>query len=275
MRTIGIGIDGQYFADYATEVLESIEKGRLSHISIVTPDLVNYLELKNHAERFIHHLSGVAPADPRGPNLENLAKLNEYSTKLGAVWCCEDMGVWSVGNTALPYFVPPPLTPQTLDHVVAGVAAVQAHAAVPFALEIPYFSIFCGTLSLGDFFAHLCKLHGTQIVLDLSHVFSYALAVGQDSCEVLATLPLENAVEIHVAGGKVSKICSNRYIDTHSDPIVDEVWKLLDAALNRCSKLQAITYEVGKSLDSRVFEADFSRIERVAEAHGFRPFVAC
>ena len=113
-----------------------------------------------------------------------------------------------------------------------------------------------------------------KVVLDVSHVYSYSLATEKDYFEVLENLPLEAVWEIHVAGGKVSKKSNKRYIDTHSDPVMEEVEQILEQAIKKCLNLRAITYEIGVKSTEDLIEAQFTRLTSIIEKSGFSPRVS-
>lgn len=250
-------------------------ESRLSHVSIVS------LRSVEHARWFldecardlpvVHHLSGVAPADPKGPDLERYALLDEISVVLRARWSCEDIAIWSMGPFALPYFAPPILDREAADHAAAGVALMLERGSVPFLAENPSFTITAGELPLGEYFDHLCRSSGCGMVADVSHVYSYGLVVQRSALDVLASLPLDRVEELHVAGGRVSTESSRRYVDSHSDPVLDPVLELVSEAAARCPRLRAVTYELGMELPMAQIDHDLARIESILEARGWEP----
>ena len=90
------------------------------------------------------------------------------------------------------------------------------------------------------------------MVLDVSHVYSYALYSKKDFLQVLRALPLSRAKEIHVAGGSVHPNHCWRYRDTHIEPVLDSVIDILHVALQECPNLSAVTYEIGWGLRSNL-----------------------
>ena len=144
-------------------------------------------------------------------------------------------------------------------------------SSVPFLAEVPSCSFTVGRLSLGEFFHRIVRISGCGIVLDVSHVLSYALSTGRRPADVLDSLPLDAVVEVHVAGGRINKSYPFRYIDSHSDPVMDDVLDLLGHAVERCAGLRAVTYEIGMQLTAQMLAHDFERIEVVLAQLGFEP----
>jgi len=252
-------------------------RGRLSHVSVVSLESVEdarwFVKDIRKGLPAIHHLSGIAPANPYGVDEERLSLQDRISRLLKASWCGEDIGIWSIGPYSIPYFAPPPLEESVCDMIVSRLETVKRGSSIPFLAEIPSCSFVAGAMSLGDFFRRLTSASGCGMVLDLSHVVSYALFTGAEPEAVLRSLPLDAAVEFHVAGGRVHEKHFYRYLDTHSHPIMDEVMRLLPAAIGSCPNLRAITYEIGVELPPVVIESDLARLENAISDTGFAPSV--
>jgi uncharacterized protein (UPF0276 family) len=264
----GFGLDHKHGARYPGGIDGLCERyrSRLSHLSILAVSTAE----DAHAVRelagdlpVIHHLSNVAPGNPEGPDLERLRAQDVLSGILRASWCGEDIGVWQLGPYPLPYFAPPVFDDDVARWIGEGARQVAAGSRVPFLVETPSCSYVAGTIDLGAFFRIVTDISGCPIVLDVSHVFSYALAAGRPALDVLAGIPLERVWEIHVAGGRVDPAHPFRYIDSHSDPIMDGVYDVLGEALRRCCNLRCVTYEIGAGLTAEMIERDATRLETV------------
>lgn len=274
---IGFGLDAQYAPEYpfGMEKLCQLYNDSLSHLSIVS------LQSEQQAAWFrkecaqglpiIHHLSNVAPGDYDGPHLARLGQLDKITKTLGALWACEDVGIWSIGPYGIPYFAPPIFEDEMAELIVGGIRRMQELSSVIFLAETPSCSFIAGRMGLGDFFHKLVDRTGCKVVLDVGHVYSYALYFGQDPVAVLESLPLDAVLEIHVAGAKISKLHSYRYIDTHSDPILENVESLLLRAVEKCRHLRCITYELGVKLSSELIESEVARLESALRSVNWRP----
>jgi len=274
---VGFGLDAQYSARYpgGIEALCDTYRSRLSHISIVS------LATEDRAERFatrcaqglpiIHHLPGIAPADPDGPKIELLKRLDKVSRALNAKWICEDIAIWSIGPYGIPYFTPPIFEPDIADRISEGISRMQDVSSIPFCAEVPSCSIVVGTMPLGVFFERIVRKCDCRLVADVSHIYSYALAVGREPREVLHSLPLESVWELHIAGGHVDPQTARRYIDTHSEPIPDTIVSLLQEAAMACNNLKAVTYEVGVGLGPSEISFDLMRVDAALAEVGWRP----
>lgn len=273
---LGIGLDYKYRDRYHGGLVSFVGewRRRLSHLSLV--NIEHESDAKAVRAEFddlpmIHHLSSVAPADPRGPDIGRMTHLDGISRALAAEWCGEDIGVWSVGRFALPYFVAPPLTRRIAEFTARGIVELQSKSSVPFLAELPYATFQAGDLTMADFFAVMVEASGCGTVLDISHVYAYSLANGKTFSEALHGFPMDSVVEIHIAGGRIENKPQPRYVDTHSHPILPEIIDGLVEVVPRCANLAAVTYEIGVALEQATLAEDFSRIESSLERLGFQP----
>jgi uncharacterized protein (UPF0276 family) len=195
--------------------------------------------------------------------------LDAISKQIGASWCGEDVGIWNVNDFALPYFAPPLFDADIASWMAEQTRLVDNNCSVPFLVETPNCTFVAGELPLGDFFSRIVEQSNCKMVLDASHVYAYALAANKNAKAVLRSLPLDAVWEIHVAGGSLQAGTNHRYIDSHSDPILDPIIEVFAEAVSLCKNLRAVTYEIGLALPADTIAADFERLETVLA--GFMP----
>ena len=276
-RRVGFGLDAQYSSRYpgGLEALCDAYRDRLTHFSIVSlPDerRAEHFVARCARERpIIHHLPGIAPADPDGPKIDRLRRLDHLSRTMRAKWVCEDIAIWSIGPYGIPYFTPPIFEPDIADHIADGINRMQEASSVPFCAEVPSCSIVVGTMPMGAFFERIVRASDCHLVADVSHIYSYALAVGLDPGDVLRSLPVEHVWELHISGGHVDAQSSRRYIDTHSERIPAPIIRILKEAALVCRNLKAVTYEVGVGLIDNDISSDLDCVEAMLGEAGWSP----
>lgn len=271
---VGLGIDYTHSYGHELNDLLQLAPNGISHLSVVAitdEDVAQTFRQAFSHYPMIHHFSGMEPAGIDGLRSEVLEKQNAISEVLQAVWCLEDIGIWNIGPYNLPYFAAPVLCETVLAMAIDGVKRIQKVSSIPFAAEIPSFSIAAGDMALGEFFHHLVDATGCNVVLDISHVFSYALYYDLAPEAVLASLPRNAVNEIHIAGGSVHPTHQWRYRDTHSEKIVAQVFPLLERALVDCPNLKAVTYELGVGITPEVITTDLHNIEGSCQRMNFVP----
>ncbi|MET0402561.1 MAG: DUF692 family multinuclear iron-containing protein [Cystobacter sp.] len=184
-----------------------------------------------------------------GPELEParaLADLDAHARAVGSAWVGNDVGWWHAGGQPFPgylYFTPP-FTEAGLRDCAAHALHVQSHLSVPLALENPAVFARRGGLHVLEFMAGLHARTGLPLLLDLGHLLSYQLAAGLPLDAGLADFPLDQVIEVHLAGGVVTRRGGrSHYVDDHTQPVREELFGLLEHLLPRCPALRAVTFE--------------------------------
>ena len=269
---VGFGLDFNLQPPATMRRLHEKFGHRLSHCSVVAMETVGDAETFRDIFKglpLIHHLSNVAPGDAHGPHLDRLEQLDVLTRTLNAAWCGEDIGAWCIGPYAIPYFAAPLFEREVAELIGTRVASVIAKSSRPFLAEVPSCSFVAGRMSLGEFFHELVSRSGCGVVLDVSHVYSYALYQGLAPEAVLASLPLDAVWECHIAGGRADAKNPSVYIDNHFDRILPEVVELLGLAAARCPNLKAVTYEFAAKCTDEQVDAELSRLEQALSAQNF------
>ncbi|MGZ3456983.1 MAG: DUF692 domain-containing protein, partial [Archangium sp.] len=184
-----------------------------------------------------------------GPELEPvkaLEDLDAHARAVGSAWVGNDIGWWHSGGQPFPgylYFTPP-FTEAGVRDCVAHALHVQSHLSVPLALENPAAFARRGELHVLDFMARVHARTGLPLLLDLGHLLSYQLAAGLPLEAGLDGFPLDKVIEIHIAGGVITRRCGRGYyVDDHTQPVREELFGLLESLLPRCPSLRAVTFE--------------------------------
>jgi uncharacterized protein (UPF0276 family) len=184
-----------------------------------------------------------------------------------------DVGWWHAGGQPFPgylYFTPP-FTEAGLRDCTAHALHVQAHLSVPLALENPAAFARRGDLHVLDFMGRLHARTGLPLLLDLGHLLSYQLAAGIPPDAGLDGFPLEKVIEIHLAGGVITRRGSRGfYVDDHTQPVREELFTLLEAVLPRCTSLRAVTFE-GDGHPPEVAALTLRRLRKLVPAAPRRP----
>ena len=155
-------------------------------------------------------------------------------------------GWWHQGGEPFPgyFYLPPPLTAAGVADCAVHALHVQAALPVPLVVENPAVIGLRGGLHVLDFMAQVHARTGLPLLLDLGHLFSHQLSRGLPLLAGLDGFPLEQVVEIHLAGGVVTSRGARRfYADDHTQPVREELFALLEAVLPRCARLRAVTFE--------------------------------
>ncbi|MCY1047343.1 DUF692 family protein [Corallococcus sp. bb12-1] len=184
-----------------------------------------------------------------GPELEPasaLAQLDAHAKAVGSPWVGNDVGWWHAGGQPFPgyLYVTPPFNEAGLRDCAAHALHIQAGLSVPLVVENPAVLATRGGMHALDFMAKLHARTGLPLLLDLGHLFSHQLSAGLPLRAGLEGFPLDQVVEIHLAGGVVTRRGPRSfYVDDHTQPVREELFELLAEVLPRCKRLRAVTFE--------------------------------
>jgi uncharacterized protein (UPF0276 family) len=116
----------------------------------------------------------------------------------------------------------------------------------PFLLEnnVYYFRYPDQDLSEEEFLNRLCDRSGCGVLLDLHNLYTNSVNHHFPADEYLGNLDLANVTEIHIAGGVPMM---GFHTDSHTGPVLDPVWRLLEAVVPLAPRLRGVTFEFHES----------------------------
>ncbi|MBL4852734.1 MAG: DUF692 domain-containing protein [Robiginitomaculum sp.] len=129
--------------------------------------------------------------------------------------------------------LPLPRTKAAQDHMVARIDEFQTAIGRRILIENPtnYMRV-ASDMDEPEFLVEIAKRAGCGLLLDVNNVYISSVNVGIDAAQYIQALPTEIIGEIHIAGFDEDKNHGAALlIDTHSAPVSEQVWDLLDVAL--------------------------------------------
>jgi len=177
-------------------------------------------------------LGGVDPFDDA-----YMKPLARFLREIEAPWHSDHLCFSIAHGTATHDLLPPPMNEETVKHFAARIRQAQDRLPVPLAVEnISYYVTPKGSdLDEGTFVDAVVRESGCKLMLDVNNVFVNAQNHHLDAKEILTKMPLDRVVQIHVAGHFYED--PDFIIDTHSEPVRDEVYSLLEWTLQRTGKV--------------------------------------
>ena len=188
-------------------------------------------KIAQHYPVVLHGVSmSIGSTDPL--DMHYLNRLKTLADELQARWVSDHLcwtGVHSINSHDL---LPLPLNEDTLQHITARVLQVQEHLNRPLVLENPstYVRFRHSTLSEPEFLTALCAATGCKLLLDVNNVYVSCFNAGTNPYDYLAQFPFEHVVQMHLAG---HQHCGTHIIDTHDQPVSQDVWALFQTAWQR------------------------------------------
>jgi uncharacterized protein len=173
-------------------------------------------------------LGGTDPLDP-----SYLSTLREFLARIAAPWHSDHLCFGVHAGVALHDLLPLPLTRAAAAHVGERVRRAADALAVPMAVENISYYAHPGRAEMdeAEFVTEVVRSSGCSLLLDVNNVYVNAQNHGFDPRAMIAKMPLDRVVQIHVAGHDDSD--RRLIIDTHAEPLKDEVYDLLAFTLAR------------------------------------------
>lgn len=124
--------------------------------------------------------------------------------------------------------LPLPYTEEALDMVCRNIDRAQTALGRRMLFENPSSYIaFPGAMTEWEFLAAMTRRTGCGLLLDVNNIHVSAVNHGFAAVDYLAGIPMDAVGQIHLAGHVQGE---HLLIDTHDQPVPDEVWALYRAA---------------------------------------------
>jgi uncharacterized protein (UPF0276 family) len=170
----------------------------------------------------------IASTDPL--NLKYLERLKRLANRIDPFLVTDHLCWSGVNGEELHDLLPVPYTPEAVDHIVRRVRQVQDFLGRNIALEnvSTYVTYRHSVMTEWEFIREVAARSGCGILLDLNNIYVNASNHDFDPYDYLENIPVELVAQFHLAG---HTDMGDFLFDTHSKPILREVWKLYERAL--------------------------------------------
>jgi len=233
----GIGLGLRY--DLATELLER-KPTSVSWLEIHPENYVNrggrYQEMLELAQRdwpIITHglstcLGALEPFDS-----DYLKELGLFLSDREIPWHSEHLCLGAVGDRFFHDLLPLPFTDEAAQ--IASQRLIEVRDAIdrPLALEnASYYAPQCDDgLAEADFVVDVLERSDAKLLLDVNNIYVNSRNFDFDPKAYIDKIPADRVIQIHVAGHFVRE--DGLRIDTHGEPVPNDVYQLLDYTLRR------------------------------------------
>ena len=197
--------------------------------------------LEQVAERYpvvMHGVSmSVGSTDPI--DFDYLRKLKALAQRVRARWISDHLCWTGVSGLNTHDLLPMPYTDESLRHVVERVRIISDFLERPLVLENPstYLEFSASTWTEWDFLAELARQSDCGLLLDVNNVFVSSFNHGFDPRAYIDRIPVDRVVQIHLAGHTHK---GTHILDTHSDHVVNEVWRLYRRVFERAAGIATL-----------------------------------
>jgi hypothetical protein len=194
------------------------------------------------------HALKLSVGSPEPPGREYLEALKAIGSENGAASVSDHLGFTRDGHhgVEMGHFAPMPYTLEALDATCRNIDLIQRYfRPLHFYIEnIAYLFQFRGTMNEAEFLSEVLRKTECGWLLDVTNVYANARNFGYDPFEFIEqVIEVPKRVQMHLAGGYWDD-ATQFYVDSHSQPIPDEVWGLYRFALERGrGKVEAVFVE--------------------------------
>ncbi len=221
--------------------------------------------VREHYPLVMHGVSlSIGSSDPL--DMDYLRDLKVLVERVEPEWISDHLCWTGLGGHNFHDLLPLPYTEEAVRHVAERVVQVQEFLGRRILLEnlSSYVTFRDSEMSEWAFLTAVCEAADCLILLDVNNLFVSAVNHGFDPHEYLAGVPAERVWQIHLAGHTTNE--SGRIlIDTHDQPVRDEVWELYAEAARRFGPVSTMIERDDNipRLDALLEELDQAR--RIAE----------
>ncbi len=233
----GIGLGLRY--DLATELLDR-QPTTVSWLEIHPENYVSrggrYQEMLDLARRdwpIVTHGLSTCLGAPEPFDASYLRELRGFLSDLEIPWHSEHLCLGGVGNRFFHDLLPLPFTEEAAQIASQRLIEVRDAIELPLALEnASYYAPQCEDgLAEADFVVDVLERADAKLLLDVNNIYVNSRNFDFDPKAYIDKIPADRVVQIHVAGHFVRE--DGLRIDTHGEPVPDEVYQLLDYTLRR------------------------------------------
>lgn len=200
-------------------------------------------------------IASVSPLD-----MDYLAALKTLARRCRPKWISDHLCWTGVHGVNLHDLLPVPYTEEALDHVVGRISQVQDVLGTRIAIEnvSSYIEYEASEMSEWDFVREVARRADCWLLLDVNNVFVSGFNHDFDTASFIDAIPADRVVQFHLAGHSEA---GTHLIDTHDEPVSEDVWKLYEKAISRFGAVSTMIERDDKipPLENLVAELDMAR----------------
>jgi uncharacterized protein len=205
-------------------------------------------------------IASTAPLDFR-----YLRALKSLAERVQPEWISDHLCWTGVHGVNLHDLLPIPYTSEALDHVVERIKRVQDFLGRRIAIEnvSSYVTFTESEMDEWTFVREVAERADCWLLLDINNVFVSSFNHGFDQAGYINSVPVERVVQFHLAGHSEAE---THKIDTHDQPICEEVWSLYGEACRRFGTMSTMVERDDNFPPFDELQAELDRARAVAAA---------
>lgn len=231
----GLGLRPQHY----TDILESGDTLPIDWFEVISENYmlqggrpIHMLDRIRERYPVVMHGVSLSIASTQPLNMEYLADLKSLAERVDPKWISDHLCWTGVHGVNLHDLIPIPYTEEALNHVVSRIQQVQDYLGRRIAIEnvSSYVEFAESEMEEWEFVAELARRADCWLLLDVNNVFVSGQNHAFDDAGFVDAIPADRVVQFHLAGHSEGEDC---LIDTHDQPVCDEVFELYGKALQR------------------------------------------
>ncbi len=193
-----------------------------------------------------------------------LHDLRALAVRVQPRWISDHLCFTGVQRQNLHDLLPMPYTEEAIAHVADRVAQVQDYLGQQILLEnvSSYVTYRDSALTEWEFLTQVADRADCLILLDINNIFVSSRNHAFDPMEYLLGIPIRRVRQFHLAGhtyqGEIA-------VDTHDQPVLDEVWNLFAEAVRRFGAVSTMIERDDNIPELPELLAELDTARRIAE----------
>ncbi|MCB1383261.1 MAG: DUF692 domain-containing protein [Notoacmeibacter sp.] len=219
------------------------------------------------AERYplVMHGVSLSIASTAPLDMDYLAGLKTLAERVNPHWISDHLCWTGVHGVNLHDLLPVPYTEEALAHVVERISRVQDYLGRQIAIEnvSSYITYAASEMSEWNFVAEMARRADCLLLLDVNNVFVSGENHAFDGATFIDAIPVERVVQFHLAGHSEG---NGHLIDTHDQPVCDEVFGLYAKALERFGPVSTMIERDGNIPPLAELVGELDRARAIAQS---------
>ena len=172
-------------------------------------------------------------------NMDYLKQLKNLAQRIQPSWISDHLCWTGVNGRNTHDLLPLPYTEEAISHVVSRVNQVQDYLGREILLEnvSSYVSFKQSDMPEWEFLSQVSQQSGCYLLLDINNIYVSSFNHEFNPLTYLNHIPVDKVKQFHLAG---HTNCDTHIIDTHDEPVIDEVWSLYQQAVKRFGKVSTM-----------------------------------
>jgi hypothetical protein len=228
---VGVGLRPPHYAEIINQKPQSI-----SWVEVISENFMAWqnqeigeahqilLQIRKHLPIMLHGVS-LSLGSAEKLNMDYLKRLKQLIELVQPNLVSDHLCWTGIEGENLHDLLPVPYTEEALSLISQKIDAVQNYLGRKILIEnaSSYLEFQSSEMTECEFITELTERSDCGILLDINNVYVSAVNHGFDAKTYLKNIPIHRIGQIHLAGHSEVE---GHLIDTHDEPVCDEVWNL-------------------------------------------------